>query len=165
MLNIGTIQKTHHLLGSVKVKSRFDDFLTLLNEKVLIKKANDEHILTISKIEKVMPNIYLVNFKEVKSKEEAAKYLGYSININRDKLPQASLDEYFISDLVYFKVFDDKKYIGDVVDFLETGAHHILVISKDDKEYMIPFVEEVFIKQIDFDKKEIFVNLIEGLVD
>ncbi|MGL5428299.1 MAG: ribosome maturation factor RimM, partial [Cetobacterium sp.] len=43
-----------------------------------------------------------------------------------------------------------------------TAAHDIYVIEDDEYETMIPDVE-VFIKKIDFEKREILVSLIDGM--
>lgn len=47
-------------------------------------------------------------------------------------------------------------------DRFETAAHDILVIEGENTEIMVPDVDE-FVKKIDFDKREIFIHLIEGM--
>lgn len=92
----------------------------------------------------------------------AKNLIGYDIKVRRDILPKPTKDEYYLSDLITFKVYDKGKYIGDVFEILETAAHDILVI-KGEREVMIPYVEDVFVKDIDFDKYIIDVDLIEGM--
>ena len=52
--------------------------------------------------------------------------------------------------------------IGRVTDIFETAAHDILVVEDEKSEAMIPDIDE-FVKKIDFDKRTIFVELIDGM--
>ncbi len=52
--------------------------------------------------------------------------------------------------------------IGRVTDIFETAAHDILVVEDEKSEAMIPDIDE-FVKKIDFDKRTIYVELIDGM--
>jgi ribosomal 30S subunit maturation factor RimM len=47
---------------------------------------------------------------------------------------------------------------------MENPTNDILIISDRDKEHLIPFVDE-FVTLFDFEKKQITINLIDGLID
>ena len=57
---------------------------------------------------------------------------------------------------------DNGDILGKITDIFETAAHDILVIEGENTEIMVPDVDE-FVKKIDFDKREIFIHLIEGM--
>lgn len=57
---------------------------------------------------------------------------------------------------------DNGEILGKVTDIFETAAHDILVIEGTNTEIMVPDIDE-FVKKIDFDNREIFIHLIEGM--
>lgn len=57
---------------------------------------------------------------------------------------------------------DNGEILGKVTDIFETAAHDILVIEGINTEIMVPDIDE-FVKKIDFDNREIFIHLIEGM--
>lgn len=164
MINIGKISGTHHLNGDVKISTGFNEFEILLNQKLFLELKDKSRILTLKNFQKMTDKKYILTFEEIQNINEAKEIVDFNIFVRRDLLPIATKDEYYISDLVTFDIVENDTIIGNVVDFLETAAHDILIVSNNDKEFMIPFVYDVFIKEIDFDNKKIFVNLIEGLI-
>jgi 16S rRNA processing protein RimM len=86
-------------------------------------------------------------------RDEAARLLGADIAIYRSQLPPVSEDEYYWSDLLGLTVINhDGITLGTVDHLLETGANDILVI-KGEKEYLIPFVLERIILEIDLTQR------------
>ncbi|MGL6145564.1 MAG: ribosome maturation factor RimM, partial [Macrococcoides caseolyticum] len=71
-------------------------------------------------------------------------------------------NEYFYSDIIGCTVFDGEREIGIVNDIFETGANDVWVVQGD-KEYLIPYIEDV-VKSIDIDNKKIIIEAIEGLL-
>ena len=73
-------------------------------------------------------------------------------------------DEYLVSDMIGFKVYDVKnnEYLGEITEVMETAAHDVYVIESEEFETMIPDVE-VFIKNIDFENKKMLVDTIVGM--
>jgi len=54
--------------------------------------------------------------------------------------------------------------VGKVLDIMENPANDILIISDGDKEHLIPLVDD-FVTLFDFEKKQVTINLIDGLID
>lgn len=163
LVTIGKISGTHHLKGAVKANLNIGDETTLLNEKVLIEKANGEKtILTVSKISKLLGDKYTLEFVEVPTKTEANLLHGSTIKINRNILG-LSEDEYLLEDLLDMEVFlENNEKIGVVTEVFDTAAHDIIVVEDDDYEVMIPNVD-AFVKNIDFENKKIIVEVWEGM--
>ena len=60
-------------------------------------------------------------------------------------------------------VFDDKgAFVGVIKDRMKTGARDVYVIVNDNKETLIPAVEE-FILGVDKNARKVTVKLIEGM--
>ena len=149
LVNIGTIVGTHHLRGSVKITSIFENIELIENERVLLEKNDKKAILDFEGIENI----------------DAAKELnGYKVKIRRDLLPERNEDDFYVKDLFGIEVFSENEKIGEVIDVMETAAHNILIIEdiETKKEIMVPLIDE-FVTKIDFPNNRIEVSLIDGM--
>ena len=54
--------------------------------------------------------------------------------------------------------------VGTLINIMWLPNNDVYIIKNGDKEYLIPVIEEI-IKKVDYDKKEININLIDGLID
>ena len=164
LVNIGTVTGTHHLLGSVKINSIFEETDLIIGEKVLLEKDGKRRILTIKNIRKLNEKKLLADFEEIQNIEAAKELNGFQIKIRRELLPEKREDGFYIKDLLGVEVFSGNEKIGDIVDVMETAAHNILIIEDilNKKEIMVPLVDE-FVKKIDFKNNRIEIELIEGM--
>ena len=164
LVNIGTVTGTHHLLGSVKINSIFEETDLIIGEKVLLEKDGRRKILTIKNIRKLNEKKLLADFEEIRNIEAAKELNGFQIKIRRELLPEKREDEFYIKDLLGVEAFSENEKIGDIVDVMETAAHNILIIEDvlNKKEIMVPLVDE-FVKKIDFKNNKIEIELIEGM--
>lgn len=154
---IGHITTTHKLIGSVKISTKFSIIDEIEGLKLLASKDDETLILTVKKVEGITKAKAILTFDEINNVDDAKKLIGFSLNIRKDLLPNYIEEESVID----YIVKEDEKILGKVVDILETGAHDILVIEGE-KEILVPFID-VFVKKIDDDKREIKVELIEGM--
>ena len=151
LLTIGKISGTHHLKGAVKVVSNIENIEMLLNNRIVVELGeNNQRILT-------------VKFEEITNKTEAGNLKNGFIKVRRELLGIGE-DEYLLNDLLDMKAIDidTDEELGTIVDIFETAAHDILVIESSKCEVMVPDIDE-FVKKIDFDKRVIYVHLIEGM--
>lgn len=154
---IGHVTTTHKLIGSVKIATKFSLIDEIEGLKLLASKDDETLILTVKKVEGITKAKAILTFDEISNVDDAKKLIGFSLNIRKDLLPNYIEEESVID----YIVKEDEKILGKVVDILETGAHDILVIEGE-KEILVPFID-VFVKEIDDDKREIKVELIEGM--
>ena len=67
--------------------------------------------------------------------------------------------------LLNWKVIStSRSYIGKLVDIMWCPANDIYIIKNQNKEYLIPVVDE-FIKEINYKNKEIVISPIDGLIE
>ena len=163
LLSVGRVSGTHHLKGAIKVTSNIDNLEILSGNKVMIELPSGEvKILTIKKVSSMIDKKWIVEFEELTNKTDASLIQNGVIKVRRDLLVIEE-DEFLANDVMGMKVITEAgESIGEVVDIYETAAHDIYVIEDEEFETMIPDVE-VFIKNIDFNKREILVSLIEGM--
>lgn len=154
---IGKITSTHKLAGSVKVSTKFMDLVSLVDKNVLISKGTDIKVLKIEKIENANKSRAIFTFSNVDNIDDAKKIVGYNIDIRKDLIPDYEEEK----SIVGYQVYENSCNIGQVIDILETAAHDILIVEGE-KEIMIPFID-IFVKEIDDEKEQIKVELIEGM--
>lgn len=163
LVTIGKITGTHHLKGAVKANISLSDPSIIIGERVLIEKTNGEKkILSVTKLSNLVGDKVVIEFSEITNKTEGNLLAGGFIKINRDILGMEE-DEYLLEDLLGMTVItEEKENIGKVVEIFDTAAHDILVVEDENTETLIPNIEN-FVKDIDFEKKEIYVEILEGM--
>ena len=141
LVNIGTIVGTHHLRGSVKITSIFENIELIENDKKAI-----------------------LDFEGIENIDAAKELNGYKVKIRRDLLPERNEDDFYVKDLFGIEVFSENEKIGEIIDVMETAAHNILIIEdiNTKKEIMVPLIDE-FVTKIDFPNNRIEVSLIDGM--
>lgn len=164
LVNIGTVVGTHHLLGTVKIKSMLEDIDLIIGEKVILEKNDIRKLLTIKSIKKFNDKKLLVNFEEINNIEQGKEINGFQVKIRRNLLPEKNENEFYIKDLLGVEVFEKEEKIGGILDVMETAAHNIIIFEEinSKKEIMVPLIDK-FIKKIDFKNNRIEVELIEGM--
>ena len=163
LVTIGKITGTHHLKGAVKANISLSEPEIIIGERVMVEKPNGEKkILSVVKLSNLVGDKVVIEFKEITNKTEGNLLAGGLIKINRDILGMAE-DEYLLEDFLGMTVItSENENIGKVVDVFDTAAHDIIVVEDETTETLIPNIEN-FVKDIDFDKNEIYVEILEGM--
>lgn len=163
---IGKIQNTHGLNGRIILKHIFEgkNIFKELNH-VFIEVNRASYIPFFIKEKKVIDATeVLIQFDEVDSVEDARELLNKGVFIENEifkKLKPKNVTEDFIG----FWIIDKKLgRIGKVDDLYETPAQVVASVQYKEKEILIPLIEYTIIS-INVAKKEIFVELPEGLIE
>ena len=94
--------------------------------------------------------------------DKAQKLIGCRVFIEKELLA-ANEDEIFYREILGFTVFDKELgEIGEITEIFETPHQILLQVISNDREILIPMVEE-FILRINKRKKQLFMDLPEGL--
>ncbi|MGN0301247.1 MAG: ribosome maturation factor RimM [Anaerotardibacter sp.] len=107
---------------------------------------------------------YLVYFEEIDSIDMAEKLVGHYCLVRKADLPEGwdanPLDLY-----TSFTVENqDGMVLGHVLRIEENPAHPLLVVSYEEKEILIPLVEELLI-DINEDAQRIIMQIPQGLLE
>jgi 16S rRNA processing protein RimM len=95
----------------------------------------------------------------VDSRDAAAALIGTEIRVLRSALPKPKRGEYYWVDLEGLEVFNlEGVAFGKVSHLFSTGANDVLVVRDGDRERLVPFVTEQFVKEIDIDGSRIVVD-------
>ncbi|MEW5756378.1 MAG: ribosome maturation factor RimM [Pseudomonadota bacterium] len=93
-------------------------------------------------------------------RDAAASLLNADIAIKREQLPPLAPGEYYWIDLIGLSVLNKAgSRLGEVTDVMPTGANDVLVVrNPSGGELLIPYVTEVYILNVDLEKKVIQVD-------
>lgn len=153
---IGKIDKLFKLNGEVKVlpltysENRFLDI-----KKVYIDEEEDL-FLSISNV-KIQENGVIIKFKEIDNIENARKFLGFYLYINKDDIKKLDKDSIYYFDLKDYQIIFNNTNLGFVKDIYEDGANCFFTFHYNSKEYIVPFNKD-FVNNIDKEKKCLEIN-------
>lgn len=161
-LYIGKIVNTHGIKGEIRLLSNFKykDKVFTNGFKIYIGKDKIKEEIVNYRVHKQFDMICL---KGINNINDVLKYKGLKVFINQEDLVFEK-DEYLDEELIDLVVMCNDKEYGIVYDIEINDINDLLVIQRDDEEYLIPYKKEL-IKSIDFDKKIIvFEEVVEGLL-
>lgn len=153
VVQVGHISGVHGIKGWVKVHSltepreavfEYQPWLlgdSLEETRVIQGKKHGKHLIAL--------------LEDVEDRERAESLVNRRIAVYREQFPDLPEDEFYWTDLEGLSVrLEDGTELGRIDRLLATGAHDVLVV-KGDREHLIPFVLERYVKR---------VNLAEGMV-
>ncbi len=156
MICIRKVANTHGIKGELRILSNFK------YKDEVFKKDNNIYIdgtkLTI-KTYRVHKKYDMLTFDGYNDINDVLSFKGQKVYIDENDYNFSGV---LNENLIGLKVYSNDKLIGRVLRVEENAGKELLVIQKDGKEYLIPYVDE-FIKKINNDRIEI--NLIKGLID
>ena len=166
LIPLAEIVKPHGIKGELKVIFFNEDSDTL-------KKGSDVFLIDSSgkRYEYKVENIFYSNrknrikFFDIDSIDDAEKFRGFVINVDRDRLPHLDEGEFYLTDLHNYQISDEAgNGYGTVLDVLHLPANDVLVIKNLEQEHLIPIIDDVILN-INHDDKIIVINPIQGLFD
>ena len=167
-LRVGTIVTTHGLKGEVKVYPTTDEperFYDL--KKVWLDRSGKMENMIRLEVENVRfsKNLALVKFKEYDSIDDVMAIRKGELYVDRSDAIPLEEGEYFVGDIIGCKVLDENDAeLGTVKEFIETGAHDVMLVKTEGKDLMIPYCDPFIIEKAP-EEGYIRVHLIPGLLD
>lgn len=164
-LEIGKIISTHGLKGELKIYPWCDPLSFICNFKNFYLDRFGEKKLEILNC-RIQKNVGIIKFKNIETIDEASKYLGKILYINRS---DAKLDEneFFIQDMIGLDVFDydTNKFYGKISDIFKTGANDVYeIIDNNKKKYLLPAIKDVII-ETNIEDNILKIRPIKGIFD
>jgi len=151
---VGKIINTFGIKGELKIVSDFE-YKDRIFKKEFPVYVGELKIRELVNNHRVHKNYDLVLFKGYTNINEVLKYKGNKIYIERNDLNLQD-DEYLLSDLIGFKVYDNTLEIGIVIDYEKT-PNNVLLKVKGEKTFYIPEYSD-YIEEIDVENKKIITK-------
>jgi 16S rRNA processing protein RimM len=145
--------------GWVKVESYTEPRARILKYRPwLLKTARGE-----TQIDSVQGRVHgkglVAALPQVGDRDAAMEWIGAEIWVRRAALPGPKRGEYYWVDLEGLDVVNAAGVaLGRVDHLFATGANDVMVVRDGERERMIPFVLEQFVKEVNLDSGRITVD-------
>lgn len=157
-LIVGKISGVYGVKGWVKVYSHTAPKENIFSYKTLLaKKADGWQAFKLANGRPQGKGL-VARIEGVDDRNAAEAWVGTEIGIDRQQLPNLDDGEYYWADLVGLKVITtDGVELGKVSHLLETGSNDVMSV-KGDRERLVPFILEQFVKSVNIGDGEIIVE-------
>lgn len=160
-IKIGKIVNTHGIKGELRLLSKFP-----YKDKVFIK----DMIVYINKKDKEIINSYrkhknfdMITLNGYSNINEVLKYKGKYVFVNSEDI-KLDEDKYLDEELIGLNVIYDNIDKGIIDDIERYGKICLFNIKGKDKNYLIPYNDDL-IDRIDIDDNKIYIKNIKGLFE
>ena len=159
---IGKVVKPHGIKGELKFFLYNKDSNLLSLDVSIWFKINNSY-----------KSFYLLNSKglgkifrleSVNNRSEAELLRDKEFFVLREDLPDLDEGNFYLNDIINFKLFNGKKELGLILDVLLLPSADYILINYNNQEVLIPVLEK-YIKFFDFDKKIVTMKNIEGFLN
>ena len=165
LVPIGSIVKHHGLKGDLKVFLYNEDSETLVSGITFWIKDNNEFVPFNLELTKGSKSNFLIKIKDLDNRESCSFLLKKEIYVSRSNFPDINEDEFYINDVIGFDVQNETgKAYGFLKDILLIASREILLVEYQNKDIMIPNVED-FVKLFDFENKIVIINNLEQFIE
>jgi 16S rRNA processing protein RimM len=165
MIRIGKIVATHGLKGGLILSHIVGDSKWLKKGSVLFLELNKGSYIPyfVADFKVNGPDEYIITVEDVDKVETAKRLVSKPAYVNEDILVGYSNQSPLL--WIGFTLSDKKAgELGLIEDVLQTGSQWLAKLTIQDKEVLIPLIEQM-VESIDIKKKTIKVNLPEGLLE
>ena len=152
---IGKIVNTHGVKGELRIRSNFEfkDRVFKVNNKLIID--DKEYNIRSYRKHKTFDMVCLDEYNNI---NDVLFLVGNKVYFDKEKLDLNNNEEIDKDLLEYTVIINNNS--GKVIEIMDTGSNKVLRIQAD-REYLVPYNEKFVI--IDRNKKEININLIDGM--
>ena len=156
LLPIGVVSKGKGLKGELKVFLYNEDSESLNSNSNIWINLNGSY--KSFKLIYISPgkNNRIIKLEGIDSRDLSEDLKNKKIYISRKDFPDSK--DFYLIDIINFKVFDiDNNNLGIVIDVINLPTNNSLLIKYNNKEIMIPIIDD-FIELFDFRNKEVIVK-------
>jgi 16S rRNA processing protein RimM len=124
----------------------------------------DEGPFEVHEVEKskIFKDGLIVKAKNLSDRTAAESKEGLLFYLPKELFSSKKGESIFLREISGFEVRSGSETLGPIVDFSSNGPQDLLVVDRDGTRVEIPFVE-AFLKEIDFEKRIVWMELPEGL--
>ena len=161
---IATIVGAHGIKGAVRARYITDNHDYYLKEKVLfLEKTGRLIALNIIRINQ-SKNCWIILFEEINSRNDAEVLKGCRLLLHDDHLKPLEYNDLFVHQIIGCRVEDQKgRILGNITDFLETGANNVFEVSNGSSAFLVPDVPHVVI-EMNVESKRMVIDPLPGLI-
>ena len=161
LIKIGKIVNTHGIKGELRLLSKFPykNKVFINNMKIYIDKKDIEVINTYRKHK----NFDMITLKGYSNINEVLKYKDKCVYVDNNDIVLDN-NKYLDQDLIGLNVIYEDNDKGIITDIERYDKTVLFNIKGNDKEYLIPYNDNL-IDKIDINDKKIYIKDIKGLFE
>jgi len=163
-LAIGRIVRAHGLHGevSVKVLTEFPERFET-TEWVYLGNEFEATPYRLERYRWHKKNL-LLTLSGISDRTQAEQLRGQFVQVPLEEAVSLPEGSYYLYQLIGLQVITvDGQSLGSVHNILETGANDVYVIEGDDRQILLPAIDDV-VQSVDIEAGQIVVQLIDGLI-
>lgn len=162
---LGKITKTHGLKGEMQIWLDVDvpqDYEDLDSVMLDIKGELIPYLIDNIQIRGTKS---IVKFEDIDTIEAAQKLVGSDLYLPLEVLPDLKDDQFYYHEITDFQVVDAiKGKLGIVTAVYTSHQQDLIAMDYQGVEVLIPINDDI-VTSINRDKKELYTNLPDGLID
>ena len=157
-ITVGRIVGVHGVRGWVKLLSHTDPIDNLLRYRPW-RVALDGNDLTLNPLEgRIQGKSLVARIEGIDDRDQAMRWIGADIRIDRSQLPPPKKGEVYWVDLEGLTVRTTEGVeLGTVSHLFATAANDVMVVQGD-RERLIPYIKDRFVKLVDLEGGGIVVD-------
>ena len=155
---IGKLVNTHGIKGEVKLLSNFEykDKVFKVNNKLIIGDKTYE-----IKSHRIHKGYNMVTLDDYNNINDVLFLLKKDVYFNEEDLLLDN-NQVLDSELLTYSVVNNRGEVGEVLEVFFASETNKIIRVKFNKEYLIPY-NSPMIKEINKNKKELVIELLEGM--
>ena len=163
-LRVGVYANTHGIRGEIKVYPTTDDISRFKKLKRVTMDTKQGALALEVEGVKFFKNMVILKFKGIDNINDIEKYKGSDLLVSREDAVPLKEDEFYLADIMDMPVVDESgRALGVVQEVLQTGANDVYLIKRPDGgELLLPAIKSCIL-DIDFEKNQMTVHLLDGL--
>ncbi len=164
--NVGKIVNTHGIRGEVRViattdfpKERFQNGAVLY-----LKQSAGEPLRLEVAGARQHKGMWLIKFKDYDNINDVQNFRDHELMVTEDEQQPLEEGQYYYHQIIGLTVKTlEGRELGTIKEILSPGANDVWVVErKGQSDLLLPVIDDV-IKNVDLDKGEVDVELMEGL--
>jgi 16S rRNA processing protein RimM len=162
-LIIGRVLKPWGYRGELKIEilTEFPDRFASLRTVFL---GDDAKPFSVARA-RLHSGAALLKLDGIDSPEAAAKLREQLVQVAIEDAVELPKGKVFLYQLIGLRVRTlEGRALGEIADVLDTGANDVYIVRDGAREILLPAIPDV-VKEINLERREMVVELMEGLVD
>lgn len=164
---VGKIIKAHGIKGEVKVFPYSGDPQNFLSYKTLVLVEPETEVLRRLAVSRARggEKTAILELEGVAGRDAAEALRGFELWALKADFPEPEPDEYYWHTVEGARVVTDSgRELGTVTGIFNAGAHDILVVTGQGREYLIPVLDEI-VRRIDEQNHTLVISPLPGLLE
>ena len=153
MLIVGKTLKVHGLKGELKTQCYLDS-PDLFKKIPVVQLKNKEYAVEQAR---KSGDFVLLKLKGIDNVDDAKVLCNLEVSAEKEKMPPLPDGRYYIADLIGCIVMSGTERVGKIKEVLQYGSADVIVLTKEGKTIMLPWVKGVFVS-IDTERKLVYAD-------